>query len=228
MNDTIDFLNYKEDLIAASGRLEGNSGNMNGAKLELHYGVTRDLSVFYRRQQHSLSLDLGEISSVDLIDIDKSLDTTAESAGFKWAFFRANLLNPDNRQSSASFELSGFSNKSADFDLVLSEIRLDNLTIYFGVPQTFSVANLADEGWKSRLVYSWPIVRLGIGSLWASYGESSVNSGTTSDLKSVTISKFFEQDFDKNETYMSAGASLIAGINPPLIGRAELRIYQGN
>lgn len=216
VNDAIDFLNYKEELIAASGRLEGDSGNLNGSKLELHYGVTSELSLFYRRQQHSLILDLGEISSVDLIDIDKSLDTTAESAGFKWTFYRANLLNPDNRQSSASLELTGFSNKSNDFDLVLSEIRLEDLTIFFGIPQTFSVANLSDEGWKARIIYSWPVNRVGIGSIWAGYGKSSAKSGTTSDLQSITISKFFEQEFDLNETYLTAGASLITDISPRL------------
>ena len=136
-------------MIAASGRLEGDSGDLAGSKIELHYGVTEDLSIFYSRQQHSLTLDLGEISSVDLVDIDESLETPSQSARVKWTFYRSNLLNQDNRHSAASFEITAFQSESQNFDVVLEEIRLDNLTVFFGVPQTFSIANMEDEGWKS-------------------------------------------------------------------------------
>lgn len=216
VNDAIDVLNYRDDLIAASGRLEGDSGNLSGARLELNYGITSDLSVFYRRQQQALTLDLGEISSVNLIDIDKSLDTLAESAGFKWTFFRGNLLNADNRVSAASLELSAQRSESNDFDIVLNEIRLDNLTVFFRDPQTFSVTNLEDEGWKAKLIYSWPFDADGIGTIWAGYGESESRSGTQSDLVNVTLARLFQQDFFLDETYTYFGVSLNYQVTPRL------------
>ncbi len=216
VNSTLDIFNYREDLIAASGRLEGDSGDLLGNKLELHYGVSRDFSLFYRRKQQSLTLDLGEINSVDLVDIDQSLETLAQSAGLKWTFFKADLLNQDNRHSAASLELTAFQSESDSFDVVLEEIRLDNLTIFFGVPQTFSIANMEDEGWKSRLIYSWPLQQSSTFTAWTGYGESTATSGTTSDLQSATIRRFFEQSFEIEEQYFYLGGGFNAYITPRL------------
>ena len=214
VNDSLDIFNYREDLINANGRLKGDSGNLSGNKLELHYGVTEDIAIYYKRQDHSLTLDLSEINSVDLIDIDDSLETLAESIGLKWTFYRSNLLNSENRFSAASIELSAFSNESNDFDTVIDEIRLNNLTITFGIPQTFSIADLEDQGWKSRLIYSWAMADTAVATLWAGYGESSATSSTTSDLQSATLSRLFEQSFDLEETYFYLGAALTAHITP--------------
>jgi hypothetical protein len=216
VNDTIDFLNVRDDLVANNRRLAGDSGDLNGGKLELHYGITESLSVFYRQQQHRLTVDLGTINSVSLIDIDKSLNTTQQSLGFKWTFFESNLLKSDNRRSAASLEISGYSNKSDDFDVVIDEINLDNLQIFFRDPQTFSVADLEDEGWKARLVYSFSLERMGVASIWAAYGESEATSGTTSDLTSATFRRFFEQSFELEESYLYLGASLTMQLTPRL------------
>ena len=214
VNDTLDVFNYREDLINASGRLVGDSGDLSGHRMELNYGISEDISIFYRRQEHELTIDLGEINSVELVDIDDSLNTLAESAGLKWTFYRANLLNPNNRQSSGSLELSAFRSKSDDFDVVMEEIRLDNLTIFFGVPQTFSVANLDDDGWKARFIYTIPFQQTSSVSVWAGYGESQSTSATTSDLQSATLRSFFEQNFDLEESYYYLGASFVAQFSP--------------
>ena len=195
VNDTIDFLNVRDELIVNNRTLVGDSGNLIGGKFELHYGITETLAVFYRQQQHSLTVDLGPIDSINLIDIDDSLETTSQMAGFKWTFFQGNLLNANNRHSAASLELTVYSNKSDDFDVVLDEIQLGNSTITFRDPQTFSVAELEDEGWKARLVYTWPMLQTTIASIWASYGKSDATSATSSDLTEQSIKKFFEQSF---------------------------------
>lgn len=217
VNETLDFLNYREDLIAASGSLEGDSGDLSGSKFELHYGLDRDIELFYKRQDHALTLDLGEISSVDLVDIDDSLDTLSESIGFKWTFYRANLLNADNRFTAASVELSAYNNESDDFEAVIDEIRLQNLTVTFGIPQTFSITGLEDRGWKSRLILTTPVLDNYVASIWAGYGESEASSGTTSDLQSATIRRFFEQSFDLEETYFYLGAAISAQFTPRLL-----------
>jgi len=58
VNDTIDFLNVRDELIINNKTLVGDSGNLIGGKFELHYGITETLAVFYRQQQHSLTVDL--------------------------------------------------------------------------------------------------------------------------------------------------------------------------
>ena len=216
VNSTLDVLNIRDDLIANNQRLIGDSGDLSGEKLELHYGIFRYFSVFYRIQNHSMTVDLGTISSVNLIDIDESLNTTMESAGFKWTFFQANLLNPNNLRTAASIEVSAFRNNSDDFGVVLDEIQFENLTIFFRDPQTFSVNNLEDEGWKARLMYTWPLENLGSGPVWLGYGESNANSGTVSDITSQTIARFFEQSFKLKETYFYLGASLNLQLSPRL------------
>lgn len=214
VNDTIDFLNIRDELILNNRTLVGDSGNLKGGKFEIHYGVTEHLAVFYRRQQHSLTVDLGPIDSINLIDIDDALETTSQSAGFKWTFFQGNLLNANNRHSAASLELTAYSNKSDDFDVVLDEIQLGNSTITFLDQQTFSVAELEDEGWKARLVYTWPMQQRTIGSIWAGYGESEATSATTSDLTEQSIKKFFEQSFSLDESILYLGASIVVQITP--------------
>ncbi|PCJ28464.1 MAG: hypothetical protein COA96_01065 [SAR86 cluster bacterium] len=214
VNSTIDFLNIRDDLIANNRALEGDSGDFSGKKFELHYGITESLAVFYKQQQHSLTIDLGEIASVSLVDIDNSLDTTQQSAGFKWTFFEANILNPDNRRSAASLELSVYSNKSNDFDVMIDELRFDNLQIFFTNPQTFSVSELEDEGWKARFVYSFEMSQIGIASAWVGYGESKATSATTSDLTNAALKRFFKQSFKVEESYAYLGASMMIQIKP--------------
>ncbi|MEQ8954942.1 MAG: hypothetical protein RL120_12490 [Gammaproteobacteria bacterium] len=208
VNDTIDFLNVRDDLIAANRILAGKSGDLSGRRLEINYGILPELSVFYRRQEHDLTVDLGEISSISLVDIDNSLDTTYQEAGIKWTLYQANLLNPDNRVSALSLQLSTFKSDSKNFDVVTDEIRLDNLILTFTNPQTFSVTQLEDDGWQGRLLYSWPMSNLGITTVWLGYGESNASSATGSDLASVTLSNFFAQRFQREETYTFLGASL--------------------
>ncbi len=216
VNDSIDFLNYRDDLVASTGRLEGDSGDLSGSKLEIHYGITRDIDVFYRRQDHSLTLELGELSSINLIDIDDSLETTAQSAGLKWTLYRSNLLNPGNRQSALSVEVSAFANMSDNFDVVLDEIRLTNLSIFFSEPQTFSVSGLEDRGWKARLLYTWPMENLAIGTIWTGYGTADSKSGTTSTVESATLRRLTDQQFETEESYLYLGASINTQLTPRL------------
>jgi hypothetical protein len=147
------------------------------------------------------------------VDKSDSLDTKRQSAGFKWTFFEGNLLNPDKRRSAASLEISAFANKTNDLDVVVDEINIENIQILFRDPQTFSVADLEDEGWKARVIYTWPMDQL-TGTIWAGYGESASNSGTTSDITSATIAKIFEQSFELDQTQLYLGASLIFQITP--------------
>lgn len=139
-----------------------------------------------------------------------------QSAGLKWNFYQANLLDANDKITAASIELSAFSNKTNEFGLTVSEIYLPNLTIFFRDPTTFSVANMEDEGWKAKLLYTWSMDSLGVATIWTGYGESSATSATTSTITSQTIRSYFEQTFDTNEEYLYLGASMTMDITPRL------------
>lgn len=208
VNSRLDFLDFRDDLLAGNQTLVGDSGDLQGNKIEIHLGIIENVALYFKQQTHSLTVDLGTINSVTLVDIDDSIDTSQQSAGLKWTFFEGHLLNPDNRQSAASLEISAYSNKSADFDVKVSDIRFDNFEIIFRDPQTFSVADLEDDGWKSKVMYTFPIQQKLLGTLWAGYGRSKASSATTSDIASETFSRLFEQAFTQEESYTYLGASL--------------------
>jgi hypothetical protein len=216
VNDTLDFLDLREELLVGQDNLVGDSGDLTGQRLDLNYGIFSTLSVFYTRQQHEFALDFGDISSVKLLDIDESLDTEIQSAGLKWTFYQANLLNPDNRLSAASLEFSAFSSKTRDFGITVSEVYLPNLTILFRDPTTFSVVDMEDEGWKARLLYTLPLTGAATVTAWTGYGESKASSATTSNIDSQTIARFFAQSFEIEETYLYLGASVTFEVTPRL------------
>jgi hypothetical protein len=83
VNETIDFLDLREDLFENNPRLSGKSADLDGTRFEVHYGVTDTLSIFARHQQHELTVDLGEIASINLVDFSNSLDTTQQEIGLK-------------------------------------------------------------------------------------------------------------------------------------------------
>lgn len=216
VNGTIDFLNVREDLFASNRRLVGKSGDLQGGRLEAHYGITDFLSVFARHQEHELTVDLGEISSINVLDIDDSLDTTQQEIGFRWMLYEADLLNPSNERTALSLQLSGFRNKTDNFDVVTDQLTFGNVIVSFRDPTSFSVVDMEDEGWSSRLLYSRSLGVLGVGTAWAGYGESSATSGTASNATSGTIRGFFRQEFERDEEYIYLGASLRFLLNPRL------------
>ncbi|MCG8414135.1 MAG: hypothetical protein MI746_07935 [Pseudomonadales bacterium] len=216
VNGTIDFLDIREDLFAANQRLAGNSGDLSGFKLEAHYGITDFLSAFARYQQHDLTVDLGEISSVRLLEIDDDLDTTQQEIGIKWTLYESDLLNPDNRNNALSLQLTGFKNETDNFDVTVDQVFFSNVTVTFLDPTTFSVSNLEDEGWTSRLLYTRYLDGIGFSTLWGGYGESTATSGTSTNAINGTIRNLFTQDFETEESYLFFGASLNFQINPRL------------
>lgn len=216
VDDTVDILNIRDDLLASNPRLTGDSGDLIGRKLELHYGLSDSLSVFARLQEHELTVDVGPIASINVLDISDSLQTTQQELGVKWTLYRSNLLNPDNRQTAVSLQLTGFKNRTDNFDISLDKLTFSNVIVTFVDPTTFSVSNMEDEGWTARLLFTHALEGLGIGSLWAGYGTSDATSGTSTDAVNGTIRRLFTQDFSLEEEYFYLGASFIHQITPRL------------
>ena len=115
VDDTIDFLNLRNDLLAGNQRLVGNSGDLDGRGGELRLGVWDSLELFYRQTGQDLALNIGPVSSADIDNLDTQLRTEREAYGVKWVFFES--LNQDLSQpwTSAALELTSSQNRSDDF-----------------------------------------------------------------------------------------------------------------
>ncbi len=216
VNDTLDFLDVRDDLLAANRRLAGSSGDLSGTQFEIYYGITDYLSVFGSHRNQDMTVELGTISSANILDLDNSLDTQRQELGLKWMIYQGNLLASNDRHSALSLQVSGVWSESKDFDVVIDEFQLGDFTLRFTNPQTFSVNDLEDDSWQARLIYTAPIFESGIGSFWLGYGESDAQSGTGSDIVAPSIAEIFRQQFQLEEEYLYLGLSLNFTMNPRL------------
>ena len=215
VNETIDVLNIREDLLAGTRQLEGDSGDLSGELAGIHVGLTPGLSAFYRRQKTALTVDIGTVSSINLLDIDDSLDTTLTSYGVKWNLFESGLFDNARPWHALSLELSRIENSTADFKGRLDRINItENFQIYFTNPQTFAVQNLEEDGWLSRLLYSMPVTDTLAASGWIGYGETEGTSGTGAISDVPFFADALTQNFAMDEAKLQFGASLHWSITP--------------
>src|SRR5690606_36667642 len=146
------------DLIAGNRRLVDDSGDLQGWQGTLRVGLLDVLEAFYRRQEHDLTLKLGPIASLGLVDIDQELHTTLQEGGLKWTFYQAGFGNPNGEITAASLELAWLDNRSDDFSLAFDSITFrqgnDSATLTFSDTQTAGIQNLRDDGWRARLIYT--------------------------------------------------------------------------
>jgi len=215
VNETIDFLNIREELLAGTRALEGDSGDLSGSLAGLQIGLTPGLSAFYRRQKTALTVDIGTVSSINLLDIDDSLDTTQTSYGIKWNLFEAGVFDRARPWQALTLELSGVKNHTEDFQGSLDRIDLtENFRVFFTNPQTFAVESLADEGWLARLIYSMPVAETMTASGWIGYSESAGTSGTGAISDVPFLADALTQSFEMDESRLQLGASLHWFITP--------------
>ena len=100
-----------------------------------------------------MTVDIGEVSSINLLDIEDSLDTTLTSYGFKWNLFESGLFDNARPWHALSLEVSRIENSTDDFKGRLDRINItENFKIFFTNPQTFALENLEEDGWLSRLL----------------------------------------------------------------------------
>jgi hypothetical protein len=215
VNDTIDFLDIRDDLLAGTRQLQGDSGDLDGERVEVQFGITSYLSAFYRRQQQSLALDLGEVRSINLLAVDDALDTTSTAYGLKWNFYESGYLDNSRSWYAASLEITRTENNTDNFEGTLDRITLNGDTsVVFTKPQTFRVDNMEDEGWQARLLYSFPMGAALTSSVWAGYAETEATSGTDSDMTAAFLAAAFKQQFAVEDQHAMMGAGLNWQVTP--------------
>ncbi|ALO46434.1 hypothetical protein [Pseudohongiella spirulinae] len=209
VNDTIDFLNLRDDLLSGNSRLIDNSGDLSGTRGELRLGVWKGLELFYSRQQQDMTLKINPSSRANIIDLDDQLETTSTRWGARFVVFESGSNRQDRASSSLALQISRSENNSKAFGGFLQELRFNaNVVVTLDPPQYFSMDRLADDGWQSRLIYSTALGSNTTLSAWVGYGESDASSGTSTEIDNSTIQDAFLQTFDLSEKQYLAGFNL--------------------
>lgn len=209
VDDTIDFLNLREDMLAGNSRLIDNSGDLDGLRGEARLGIWRGLEVFYKRHDFDLTLKTSPTTRANILDLSNKLSTTQTSWGAKFVLYESEGNNNALGGSSFAVDLRRVESESDDFDGYIESFRFNaNTNVSFDPPQRFAMDRLKDEGWQARLLYSNDLGSSSQFSVWAGYGESDASSGTSTEIDFPSIAEQFLQTFDIEETQYMAGASL--------------------
>ncbi len=209
VNDTLDVLNLREDMLAGTSRLSADSGDLDGTRGELRVGVWTGLELFYRRQTQDMTLKLAADSRVDISGLDEKLQTTGDSYGARWVFFQSATRNPNTPWTSAALELTATKNKSDDFGGMLESINFSpTVNVRLDPPQRFDMNRLKDDGWNAKVIYSHGLGDSLALSYWAGYGKLDSSSGTSTEIEQAAISNAFLQTFDISEDLVYAGINL--------------------
>lgn len=209
VNDTLDVLDLRADLLRTTARLTDNSGDFDGTVGELRVGVGFGVELFYARQQHDLTLKINMPTTYQVDDLDTALDTTAESWGFKWVLREAVARNRETSWQSLALEASKFDAKSREFGGFITQVTLDaNSRVTFDPASKFAMDQLKDDGWMARLIYSSSLTDNTTASGWLGYAEIDSSSGTRWDIDFAAFERAFAQRFDSQEKQLRAGFNL--------------------
>lgn len=218
VNDTIDVLDLRDELIAGNRRLVDNSGDLKGLNAFVEVGLFDVLSLYYRHQKQDLTLKLGPIAALNVTEVSDALSTTRQEAGLKWTFYQANMTASNGEVTAAALELSWLKSESDDFDIHFDRISFNSggtsASLNFSDSQRAGVDELEDDGWRARLIYSTQLTPDVVSSVWAGYSERSASSGTSSSLPIASLRDALTQRFDVDERHWLLGASLNWQITP--------------
>jgi len=228
VDDSVDVLDLREDVLRNNNRLTGNSGDLDGSRGHLRLGIWRGLEVFYSRQQQDLTLKVAPSARADVINLDQQLQTTSTAWGGKFVFYETASRTPERPWTSAALQVKYAENKSDDFGGFLESLRFDaNINIRLDPPQRFSLDRLQDDGWQAQLMFSHGLGETLAISYWAGYGEQDSSSGTSTEIEQASLRNAFLQTFDVSEELLTAGVSLNWQITqrlPLQIGYEYIRI----
>jgi len=209
VNETIDVFNFRERLLTGNQRLVGNTGDLKGSSGELRLGVWPSLELFYRESEQELTVNLGEISSADIENLDGVLFSQRQAYGAKWVFYDAVNQDLAYPWTSVALEFTRTRNRSRDFGGDLAGISTSPTSgVFFDPPSRFALDRLQDDGWQARLLVSQALGASSTATLWAGVGKATASSGTRWDVDIAVLRDAFFQTFDSEETQFRVGASV--------------------
>lgn len=209
VNDTLDFLDLRADLLATTARLTDNSGDFKGAGAELRVGIWQGLELFYQQNSQDLTLKVDMPAQYEVDDLDQALRTQVQTAGFKWVLRETVLRDRAQPWSSLALEASYTQSKSDEFGGFIARIDLgDNAFIRFDPTSKFAMDRLQDEGWNARFIYTYPLTISTTASVWGGYAERDATSGTRWDIDFGALQRAFFQSFSSSEKQAIVGFNL--------------------
>lgn len=217
VNDTVDFLDLRKEILSGNSQLTGNTGDLTGNGKELRLGVGGGIELFYRESAQALTLNLAPVSSADIENLDNELSTRRKSYGFKWLFYDAVLQDLARPWSSVALQVTRSENRSDDFGGDLAGLRTSaSGGVLFDPASRFALDRLQDNGWQARLVYSAAWSTDITTTLWAGYGSTQASSGTSWDVDIAFLRDALFQSFDSQQSTYMLGASVNWHLRPRL------------
>jgi len=142
-------------------------------------------------------------------DLDQALRTQVQTTGFKWVLRETVLRDRAQPWSSLALEGSYTKSKSDEFGGFVSRLDLgDNAFITFNPTSKFAMDRLQDQGWNTRLIYTYPITISTTASVWGGYAERDSSSGTRWDIDFGVLERAFFQSFSSSEKQAIVGFNL--------------------
>ncbi|MEX1197293.1 MAG: hypothetical protein WEB57_05475 [Pseudohongiellaceae bacterium] len=215
VNDTLDVLNVRDDLLAANRRLTDDTGDLAGTSFAVSAGVTDWLTVFYQQTDQELTIKIADDDRIDLDRKDEKLDTRRQEWGLRWNLYESGQFGRERPWTAFSLEVSGQQSQSDPYGADLVGIRVsDNFYLRLNPQSRFAVDRMEDSGWRTRLLLTRGLTDSSAISLWGGYGEFDSQSGTSSETPSRLLRPSFEQEFTASETHWMAGGALHWQITP--------------
>lgn len=209
VNDTLDFLDLRADLLATTTRLSENSGDFTGIGEELRVGIWQGLELFYQQHSQELTLKVNMPAQYQVDDLDQALRTRVKTAGLKWVLRETVYRDRAQPWNSLALEASYTESSSQEFGGLISRLDLgSNSFITFTPPSKFAMDRLRDKGWNARLIHTLPVTINTTASVWGEYAERDASSGTRWDIDFDVLNRAFFQSFSSSEKQAAAGFSL--------------------
>lgn len=209
VNDTLDFLDLRADLLATNARLTDNSGDFKGAGGELRVGVWDGLELFYKQHDQDLTLKINMPAQYQVDDLDTALSTDVQTWGLKWVLMDSMSRNRQQPWQALALEVSQTESKSREFGGLIARISLsDDTFVTFDPASKFAMDRLADDGWNARLIYTLGLTPFTTATAWGGYAERDATSGTRWDVDFGALQRAFFQSFSSSEKQASAGFNL--------------------
>lgn len=200
VNDTVDFLDIREEKTDESDLLAASIGDYSGFRGIVNYGLTDRVMLHYSYQYGEMDTSLGSSGTFTDLDSSDTLDTSSHKLGFRF-----NMVAENSKLPAFSLEASYGINDSDD-----SKIMFSGITSNSFIPpgnHDITLSDLSDDGFNVRLLAS-KTFSVFTPTVWIGYGEFRSDSKMTLNINSDVMRGKFDQEFDITEKAFDAGLGL--------------------